>query len=483
MKKKIISLIMSGLLLSLSMISCSDNSDDIQNESKSDENPSVGTVAEEEKAEALENFDAIDSKDYGGITVRIADHRFSPDAIYFGPVLLDDYYSDAFYDSVYDRQLAVADKMNIKFEPVYGWTETGVKNSIVAGAGDFDLYFPMIDKIFSCVQQGLAIDLNTMKVDTSKPYWNQNSVEDFTFGGKLYFGMPAINFDQYESMAALFYNGQILENNGVDSSLYDLFMEGEWTIDKMSELMELCISDTSGDGLITRDGDIYGLIGFEFAYMPSLYASGYRTFDLDEDKEELHITFTDEKVMAAGTALKNIYFRDTGVDFGSETEDDRIMFKSGNVLFYSRQIGDFKNLRDKEDDYGIICYPSVDGRTDGACYVSLPYCMMVPSDIKNQDCVATAIELLAAYTQDVVLDNYINRAVVGKGTRDIQSAEIVRDMFTRRAFDVGEALSLTTLQGAWATAIRKDTYSSIKATAEKSFTKAFMDSVAVIAGD
>lgn len=482
MKKRTLSLILAGLLLSSALISCSENSNDTETESQAAGGASDSTAATEEE-NSLEHYDAIDSKDYGGAELNICTREFNPDAIWFSSVIIDDYYGDAFYDSIYDRQLAVADKMNVKINGIDDWTETGIKNSIFAGAGGYDMYFPMIDEIYSYIQQGLALDLNTMNVDTSQPYWNQNAVNEMTFGGKLYYGMATIDFDQFESMAALFYNGQLLEDNGYEKTIYDLYSEGKWTIDEMAAMMELVISDTSGDGQITRDGDIYGLIGFEFGYLPSLYASGFRTFDYNDDTGEVHITFTDEAVMAAGDALRNIYFRENGVDFDSESEDDRAMFKAGKVLFYSRQIGDFKNLRDQEDDYGIVDYPSVDGSTDGACYVSIPYCMMVPSDIKDPEMTATAIELFASYTYDVCLDNYINRSVVGKGTRDQRSAEIVRGMFDRRAFDVGEAIDLSTLKGAWGNAIRKGTYASLKAAAEKGFLKMFIATVENIAED
>ena len=41
-------------------------------------------------------------------------------------------------------------------------------------------------------------------------------------------------------------------------------------------------------------------------------------------------------------------------------DETRNLFKAGGCLFYSRLLGDFRNLRDKEDDYGIICFPALE---------------------------------------------------------------------------------------------------------------------------
>ena len=480
MNKKLLSLVLAGLMLVPGMISCSDNNADETESSVS----GVSNESAGEEASVLEYFDAIESANYNGATITIPDRGFNPNALYFSPVLLDDYYGDAFYDSIYDRQNAVADKMNIDFVGLTeGWDLNGIKNSILANAGGYDICFPMLDDIFSFVQQGLALDLNTMNVNTSNPYWNQNSVEDYTFDDKLYYGFPDINFDQYESMGAIFYNAQLLDNVGYESSLYDLWKEGKWTIDEMSKMMDVVISDISGDGKYTLGEDIFGLIGFEFAYLSPLYASGIELYDYDLETDSWHIYLASDPVIKCGEALKNIYFRENGVDFDGEDEEHRSMFKSGKALFYSRQIGEFKNLRDQEDDYGIINWPSMDGNTDGDVYVSIPYCMFIPSDVKDQDCVATAIELLAAYTYDVVIDNYINRSVVGKGTRDQQSAEIVRGMFERRAFDLEEALNIDIAGAAWGTAIRRGTYASMAKTVEKQFNKYFFSAVKAIIGE
>ena len=181
--------------------------------------------------------------------------------------------------------------------------------------------------------------------------------------------------------------------------------------------------------------------------------------------------------MTCGEALQNIYFRKAGVNLASSEEKNRSAFKAGYALFYSRQIGEFKNLRDQEDDYGIINWPAVDGRVDGEVYVSVPYCMFVPADIRDQDCIATVIELMASYTYDVVMDNYIDRSVIGKGTRDQQSAEIVRDMFKRRVFDLEEGLNIDVAGAAWDKVIRLGTYASMAKALEKAFQRAFFRAV------
>ena len=479
MKKRLLSLMLALVLFASAVTSCSETPpDDTAEKIQGPVSSESGESAADDETDVLEYFSQIESADYDGVTVTIPDRAFNPNNIWFAPVLLDDYYGDAFYDSIYDRQLAVEDKMNIEFEAIIGgWDDKGIANSIIADSGAYDLCFPMLSDIFSYVQQGLALDINTLNVNTSNPYWNQNSVEDLTFAGKLYYGFPDINFDQYESMGVLFYNAQLLDNVGYNSSLYDLWKEGKWSIDEMSKMMEVVIQDVSGDGQYRMGEDIYGLIGAKFSYLPPLYASGIKLYEYDLETETTTTFLGSEEVVKCGEALQDVYFRKSGVNLAASEESNRNAFKAGYALFYSRQIGEFKNLRDQEDDYGIINWPSMDGRVDGKVYVSVPYCMFVPADIRNPECISTVIELMASYTYDVVMDNYIERSVIGKGTRDQQSAEIVRELFKRRVFDLEEGLNIEVASSAWEKVIRLGTYASMAKALEKAFQRAFFRAV------
>ena len=99
-------------------------------------------------------------------------------------------------------------------------------------------------------------------------------------------------------------------------------------------------------------------------------------------------------------------------------------------LFCSRLLGDFRNLRDKEDDYGIICIPPLEENTDVMVCVQNPCAIPVPSDCEDDERLGTLIEALAVDTCDNILDVYIHRSVIGKGLCDEQSAELLLILYS-----------------------------------------------------
>jgi len=103
---------------------------------------------------------------------------------------------------------------------------------------------------------------------------------------------------------------------------------------------------------------------------------------------------------------------------------------AGRSLFRSRLLGDFRNLRGKEDDYGIICFPPLEENTDVMVCVQNPNAIPVPSDCEDDERLGTLNEALAAYTCDNILDVCIHRSVIGKGLCDEQSAELLLILYS-----------------------------------------------------
>lgn len=92
-----------------------------------------------------------------------------------------------------------------------------------------------------------------------------------------------------------------------------------------------------------------------------------------------------------------------------------------------------------EDDCGIVCYPSVTGaRETCMAYVNNPLVLMIPSSCMDEGAerLGLVMEGWAADSCDQVIVPYFEFAVIGKGTRDKQSAEMVRILRERRAYDL-----------------------------------------------
>ncbi len=482
--KKLTAALLCALIL-LSAVSCSESTENAETASAAPAENTATPSAEEEAVAEEETdptyADKIAAVDYDGWTLNIANNGLNPE--YFSAFTTEELNGDALNDAIYDRNIRVADKFNVNIVENTTGAVNLIKNSVTAGTGDVGFGYTLLSECMGLISENYVKPVNEMPViNLSNPYWDKGSQETLTFGGKLYYGHCDISFDHYESMAVLFYNGEILTDNAIETTPYELYTSGEWTLDKMYEMVKTVAKDENGDGKMDESHDTFGWAGREFEYLPSLYASNVDLMRWDADKETYVMNVVNDTVMAVGDKLNQI-INDTNISIPGRNDETRNLFKSGNVLFYSRLLGDFRNLRDQEDDYAIISYPSLEPNTDGKVYVQNSFTVMIPSDCSDDERLGTLIEALAADTYDNVMDIYIEKAVIGKGARDVESANLLKILITKRVYDISYALGLDGARKAYALGLDGSKYASAASRTEKSFDKAVAKALEAIIED
>ena len=237
----------------------------------------------------------------------------------------------------------------------------------------------------------------------------------------------------------------------------------------MYTMTEKVTSDTNGDGVMEEGVDIYGLVGRILRYQPQLAASGVNFFDYSPE-EGFTLDFTDEAVVAVGEWTRKLCIDSPYAHMGTDAVALET-FKSGFALFNSYYLGNFRLFRDQEDDYGLIQWPTLEEGDDGLIYVRNPFAQVVAADVGDDviNNLGTIIEAMGAYSQDYIIDNYIKRAVIGKGARDPQSAEVIVDMMDRLFYDNTYALGINIVVDAWERAVTKSSYASFEQKVSKTF--------------
>ncbi|MBO4366322.1 MAG: extracellular solute-binding protein [Clostridia bacterium] len=481
--QKIGSLILVFLILSGALCSCSGNdSGKIAENASAAQSDPVGSVQEAEEGDddTTNYFKNLEAKDYDGWTLNIANDELHPD--WFIGFTAEELTGDEFNDSLYNRAIAIQDKFNVIVSEHHDGSVNGIKNCVMAGSGDVGFGYVIAASCMEMITGKFVKAVSEMPcIDMTRPYWDQGAKKTLTFFGKMYYGYCDISWDHYESMAIMYYNGFLLDDNGVEESPYELYKEGRWTLDAMYQMVSAIAKDLDGDGKMSVKKDLYGWAGRDFSFLPSLYSSGLRIIRYDEDAETFVMDITQEKVMAVGDMMNKI-INDPSISSVGGNDDNRNLFKAGRSLFYSRLLGDFRHLRDKEDDYGIICFPPLEENTEVMVYVQNPYAILVPSDCPDDERIGTLIEALAAYTYDNILDIYINRSVIGKGLRDEQSAELLRAFIKVRAFDLCYAFNVKNPMEAYVIGVTTGNYASAQKRTEKIYQKNIKKAVEALRG-
>lgn len=455
--KLLCSLILASSAL-LSAVSCGESA--IEEETKPQ--PTVPSAEAETEPEETEYkyVNEVPVSDLNGMTIGLASDSLS--STYFNILDVEETIGETFNDAIYDRNRRIEDKYNMKFLNNATGGKSLLEASVVSGSRDVDLAYYLVSSVMTQVMKGYLLPFNELEyVNMSNPYWDQIAIKTLSVKGKMYHGYVDFGFDHYDSMAVLFYNGAIITDFNLEDP-YQLYLEEKWSMDKMKEMMTAVSQDINGDGKIVLGRDRIGFTGREFNFLPTLYSSNADLMTIVEDGDSVEFVYNlgSENVIKVGEITSKL-FNDESISLPDGGDSSREAFMKGNALFYSRLLGDFRLLREQEDDYGLIGYPSVDGSNEGCrVYVQCPTTLVVAADT-NPETTGLILEAVAADTYDEVLPIYIEKSVIGKGLRDANSAEMLRTMITHRAYDVAYSYGMeSTAVNAYSSSVLKNNFAS-----------------------
>lgn len=177
----------------------------------------------------------------------------------------------------------------------------------------------------------------------------RTELEMLAFQGEIYGIGPSTHSALYSpSIELSVYNKDMFEREGLEDP-YELYLAGEWTWDKVTELAKKLTKDTDGDGVI----DQFGITGIWAHAAPSVMISnGGNIMQLDENGRMVYTM--DQR--AALEAMQQIYEWDLVHNVMGGTETDFIAGKVGMTLFRSVH-GLIPIKQQMEDNYGVVPNP------------------------------------------------------------------------------------------------------------------------------
>ena len=150
---------------------------------------------------------------------------------------------DMLNDEIYKRNLKLQEDLNFTFEFIKSPTKEDSQRTIIAefesgGSSGLDIvsnyaYYSTNASLRDCYVNLHNID--TLNLDN--PWWNQTYVEAATIKDQLYFVVGDLNLSVVDRSLAMYYNAT-LANDYQLGNLYDTVLNGEWTIDKMYEMLK-----------------------------------------------------------------------------------------------------------------------------------------------------------------------------------------------------------------------------------------------------
>ena len=152
--------------------------------------PTEETPEETEPEEPQIPAPEIEAIDCGGENYVVLARQIDGGYIYQFAEMTGDLEGDAVDQAIWERNLAIEEKYNLKLVPEYGgaWDiNTVVQQEVSSGGGNYDLLMPMVQFGPVMALNGLLTNMNTLPyIDTSKPWWFGSLMEDTSIGGKNY---------------------------------------------------------------------------------------------------------------------------------------------------------------------------------------------------------------------------------------------------------------------------------------------------------
>ena len=398
-----------------------------------------------EETEDTSYLDAVGERDYGGRDFRFLLFDNGEELSWSAfDVLAEEATGEGINDAIYNRNLSIGERFNVKIVGDGDANAAGKLASMVrAGDSTYDAAFLMTSSAGSNAQNGDFLDMTALPdIDITKPYWDQSCIHDLSIGGKVYFMTGDISTIDKKATWILMFNKNLITSFDLESP-YTLVNEGKWTVDKFREMSADVSTDLNGDGTMDQ-ADQYGLATTPDTVYGLFYSCGGRF--IEKDADDLPVFSVDVDKCSSILEKTGAIMSDRNATLLSSLikgEENPIVtiqncFIEGRSLFYGEVMFHVNRLREMADDFGIIPMPKYDeAQAQYVTYTNPAGLMLViPKSTADVGCTGSVLEAMASLSHTTLTPAYYDNALKGKFARDNDSGAMLDLIFENRVYDL-----------------------------------------------
>ncbi len=441
MKKRILCMLLASMMLLTSCAESTANGDETSSAAGGNDAAAPETQPETE-TEATPDLPEGLSFTGSSFTFGVMDNPNARNMI-----VMEEITGDALNDAQYNIIESAANQLDVEIKQhvvtsSYPGTDQ-VRNMIAAGDDSLQVVNVFCVAAPTLLAEGYLRDYADVPyIDLSKPWWDSRVNEALELGGLRYAAIGDLSITTHDLTYILLFNTELINNHQLERP-YDLVFSGEWTMDKMAEMMNIARRDTDGDGNMGPK-DTYGYLAHPKMVLPSFWIGAGETSMTINTEGVPELTVTDERFLSVFDKIFEItYGMETYlVSSGNDVPQTNIdMFQQGQSLFMDCSLFWAGSLRDMETDFGIIPYPKYDSTQElYNCRVSYYMPPVLPTTIQNLDMVGAVLELTNYLAKKEVTPAYIEGALKGKYARDEESIAMIDLILSNRVVDLGDTL-------------------------------------------
>lgn len=370
---------------------------------------------------------------------------------------VESYSTDPLSYAVYQRNLDIEDAYNCRIKQYDSTSKEmydEMKTFYLDGT-NYELGIVLAMGAASCAVSDLLLDVHSLdNIRLENATYDQNSVEQFTMGGCLYYFSGDMNISPLDSASVTIFNtdlyatydfGTALGNTAYDD-LYKMVADGIWTVDAMLEMANLVSvdSDNTGGVLDATLGDTVGYFQYSASAQYYWFGCGARVSELDiEDGGYPSIAYGNDKAEEVFNFLYerlNTKVENPEMPVGSSSQRSAY-YSSNQTLFTDIILWDLRKVYHENDySYGILPIPKYNAEQERYFdVVYYPYqtahLWTVPKACENSDYASFLLNVIAVYSArpDNTMDAYYTKTLELSVAQDAGSRatlKIVRDCVT-----------------------------------------------------
>lgn len=344
---------------------------------------------------------------------------------------------DIVKDAIYDRNARIEERIGVKIE---NRRENGsfgnldkyraiITNQVLSDTKEFEAaatyaYGAAVPGLLNAYYN-LADLPNT---NYEKPWWRQSYIEAATAHGQFYTVISDLNLSVIDNTLLCYFNKKYAEQYQL-GNLYELVLEGKWTIDKMTEMTTDVNRDVNNNGSLEQ-GDFFGIVGCRDSEAFDGFFAAFNMQTIGRDADGMPVLDLDiDRATRAIEKLNNMFYANNGALTLAGWKNPIAQFTSGESIFAITTLMSSEmngKLRDMTDDYGILPLPKLDESQEN--YGTTPQdsynAMGVMRNIDNPEMVGATMELLAAESWKTVRPEYCENTMKYRYMRDSESGQI-----------------------------------------------------------
>ncbi len=456
--KKIISIILALLLVSVLFVSCAESGSEESKPAQSTEDPGKDTsgsdVSEETSKSPASPY--VDENGNYVITNEIQNFGGEEFSIIVRGAISGTYQSDDFTtgSELYGETLdvAVTDR-NRKVEETYGVTlkiykNDNIHNDIVTdisgGTQLYDAIMPTLTSLATLAADGNLIDLATLDaIHLDAPWYDENCTEAMSINNQYFFTTGDITILNKVNTSSILFNKEMIVTKGLEDP-YQLVRDHQWTYDKMKEMAKQVTADTDGeDGMSGKD--TWGLLASQDDVLTFYGGAGKLLCDKDADDFPILSFGSEDTLTIVQKLLGDMLEKNTWVVYAQQFEDPIWVtslnaFIEGRVLFRPSAFSATTKLRIAGADFGIVPLPLWNEEQDNYrayCGGDQTAGIAISIGCEDPEYSAYMIEAISCESKKYITPAYMDINLKSKDAQDEESLEMLNIIFSNIVYDVG----------------------------------------------